>query len=155
MPEPRDTTPGADYLAPNLGAPPRAERNPAELLTEAATALAVIAANFDPFDTQGLGIGLSDARVASTPGPQRWPLLSSAQTVLPQNRGRRGLAVYHENPAASILYICYGNNASPLNYTVQLLGGQLYELQGPPFYAGEVSLFCSTPTGAAQVTELN
>jgi hypothetical protein len=94
------------------------------------------------------------ATVDCPAGPQRVAGSAASVVLAPANPARRGLSIFNENAAAVTLNVCFGPVASATLYTVTLVGGALYELQGPPYYRGVVSGIWSAASGAAQVTEL-
>jgi len=75
-------------------------------------------------------------------------------TLAVANPARRGCLIFHENPSATFLWICFGPVASSTNYTVLVAGGAYFEVPGPPYYRGIITGIFSAATGAAQVTEL-
>ncbi len=93
-----------------------------------------------------------DATAAS---PNRVAGAVVSTTLAAANPVRRGLLIFNENPGATTLYVALGPAASVNNvYTVQVAGGSLFELPGPPFYRGIVTGIWTAATGAALVTEL-
>jgi hypothetical protein len=92
-----------------------------------------------------------------TRGPTRVlspALLGQPVPLVPGVTMRRGIWIWHENPAATVLYIGTGPGVSSLIYSFQVAGGVFWELPGPPYYAGELWGVFSAAGGAALVTEL-
>lgn len=90
--------------------------------------------------------------VDSPLGPQRIGAAAATTVLAAANPFRRGLTVFNESTAT--LFLALAPTASLTAYTVQLVAGAYYELQGMPLYRGIVSGIWSAATGAALVTEL-
>jgi hypothetical protein len=90
--------------------------------------------------------------VDSPAGPQRIASAAASTVLAPANPFRRGLTVFNESTAT--LFLALAPAASLTVYTVQVVAGAYYELQGMPLYRGIVSGIWSAANGAALVTEL-
>lgn len=115
---------------------------------------------FVPMQTDATGKLLSTVSVSASDGPTAGAITSvndtaSDTTILAANAARKGASIF--NDSTSILYLALANvTSSTTVYTVQVQGGQFYELPlcDGGVYTGVIKgIWSADASGAARVTE--